>query len=310
MIFEVTEDVFRAAFEDAERSHVLVTLIRLAGDAPHAIAHEVVETDDAITWRERWLATLGRLRREVEASLRSGTTESTLASPQKTRARIVAGRSDVGARPPTLSLEDGLSVAKRPFSIWVEDNDSDRAFLLLVAGPNLKQRLLKLEGEPCHAVRFEHGGGGVIVRQLQRLSALDALRSWVMVDSDREAPDPDVEPPQKVRDMIAASERLGFRLHVLERREIENYIPLAAMSWWCRNETPYNRQFSEACRSLLVRELERLDDRRFIDMKIALGRQCGEIFADDGPGWRPRWFDDDGSGRELAALRVSLEESI
>lgn len=308
MIFEVTEDVFRAAFEDAARSHDLITLIRLAGDAPHAVAHEVVETNDPVTWRARWLATLGRLRMEVEASLRSGTAESTLASPQKSRARIVAGRSDAAARPPRLSLEDGLSVVKRPMSIWVEDNDSDRAFLLLVAGRKLRQRLLAFEGEPCHAVRFEHGGGGVIVRQLQRLTELDALRSWVMVDSDREAPDEALA--EKVRDMITASKRLGFCLHVLERREIENYIPLAAMSWWCRNETAYNRQFSEACRSLLVRELERLDDRRFIDMKIALGRQCGEIFADSRPGWRPRWFDEDGSERELAALRTSLEESL
>ncbi|MBK6533150.1 MAG: hypothetical protein IPF99_27250 [Deltaproteobacteria bacterium] len=312
MIFEFTEDAFRRATEHPASisASALVALLHHASESPHTAAYEPVdEPDDAKTWRSRWLSRLDvRLRAEIDASLRSGMTSVVYASPRKARVRVIARQSNLTIKPPELSIDDALAVVKGPFSIWLEDNESDREFLLRLVGHSLRQRLLLLESQASPAVRFEHGGGNVINRQLENLTPLRALRSWAMVDSDREEPSADL--PQKVKDIIASSNKNGFRLHVLKRREIENYIPLGALDWWCRNETTYNQQFTADCRSLLVRELTRLDTRSFIDMKIALGRQCAQIFSDNAVGWRPAWFNADGSESEFNELRSSLEESI
>ncbi len=306
MIFAVDTAVFDSAINDFDRSRLLASLVDLGGREPHAIYP--VDGCDGVCGR--WLAGCGRHAQLYRLTLQDGTAQASRASSRKARASVIAGPSDFVATPRRLSLVDAEALVRMPLSIWLEDNDSDRGFLERAIGQKLCSRLRKLEGEPVAAVRFEHGGGAVILRQLQSLQPLHAARSWAMIDSDREAVD--APEPTKVSNIRSACASKGIELRVLARREVENYLPLPILEWWARNETTYNTEFSAAERSSKVLQFGRHppDLRFFVDMKSHFGRRCAKIFQDNGPAWRQRLFADDGSQDEFEAIRSSLEERL
>lgn len=306
MIFEVDDQVFVEAVTNDGRSQRLASLVTLAGREPHAIHARSGESGPAL----QWLNGCGRHAASYRETLREGTRQASRASAERSRVTVVAGRTDLSATPRAASVEDAETLARTPLSVWLEDSESDRGFLDRAVGQRLRDRLRRLEREPLRAVRFEHGGGGVIQRLMAELQPLHAVRSWAMIDSDREKPG--AAEPEKVAKTRSTCAAQSIELHVLARREAENYLPPAVLEWWARTETEYNNQFSTANRSALVRALlERTrEERAFIDMKSALGRRCGEMFRDNAPEWRPRWFDDDGSQAEFEAIKRSLEERL
>jgi hypothetical protein len=113
----------------------------------------------------------------------------------------------------------------------VENGVNDRMFVLAVASPEAKKRLLELEREA--SIEFKNGGGLGTMRQVlkQDLNSQThvPLRSWVLFDSDAASPGAPSNESQLLR-TLCVNHRVHF--HQINRRSIENYIPPAALRQW------------------------------------------------------------------------------
>lgn len=133
-----------------------------------------------------------------------------------------------------LSLPDALVFLRSEFRVLVEDNSRDREFVLAIAKPEWRKRLLEMETKGW--LRFEHGGG--ITRMPETIgvakqSPLARFCLWVLFDSDSLAPD---NPSDPVRSLMAlCGENIAF--HCLERRAVENYLPLLALEHWAAHSS-------------------------------------------------------------------------
>lgn len=132
-----------------------------------------------------------------------------------------------------LNVDSAYEVLMRPFTIFIEDNSSDRAFLLAVARPGYREWLVSRERSAW--LTFEHGGGiPSMERQIRERSATYpsfALTAWTMFDSDAMSPGQPSEASNRLRDLCG---RLSLRHHQLQRREAENYLPRRALKSWAQ----------------------------------------------------------------------------
>ncbi len=115
---------------------------------------------------------------------------------------------------------------------------TDRAFLLSMAEP--EQRELFADYEREGFLKFEHGGGlDKMLGKIDKENDETSLgRLWVLFDSDRLRPD---EPSHTARKL---DKRCGDKIphHMLERRSMENYLPLSALAAWAVQPAPRNRR--------------------------------------------------------------------
>jgi hypothetical protein len=145
-------------------------------------------------------------------------------------------RIQTGAFPPRverreliLSLSEALEFLRSPFQVLLEDKLHDREFILAIAKPEWRERLLEMERKKW--LHFEHGGGlsrmPETVRKA-RQSPVTRLCLWVLFDSDSLAPGKPSEPVRKFMGICGAD----IAFHCLERRAVENYLPLMALEHW------------------------------------------------------------------------------
>jgi hypothetical protein len=304
MIFTVTESAFRAAIQgQGSLTVALIALCHLASEDPHAIEPELnVDPRDASSVCAQWLRQLpGKVELALRANLMDGAKRATRASSRKARARVAPERSDPRSDPPVLSIEDACVVAALPLSIWLEDSRSDRAFVLRAAD---RRRSHIEHWERTRALQFQHGGGSTLARQVKELSPLCALRAFVLSDSDRESATASL--PDKIDSLREICVARGIPLHILKRREIENYLPREALQWWSAYSTDYNKTFREWVAAAYT---DADEARWYVDMKSVLGNRCWCII-DDAEGWRWQWLVRDGSAEELRELVSMLEERL
>lgn len=139
-----------------------------------------------------------------------------------------------------------LRLLQRPLKLLVENSRNDRAFLLKLAEPGQRSRLIA--AIEAGWIEFEMGGG--LTEMHQRLLGftggahtladhlkVELARLWVMFDRDVDPLDHTQESKQsrKLRE-CAAQLTVPWPLaaHQLERRAIENYVPAETIrGWWC-----------------------------------------------------------------------------
>ena len=134
------------------------------------------------------------------------------------------------ADPPRLPLATALEFLRRPLVIKVENQRNDGAFLKRVGLNRWREAL-------AHSLqrgwlRIDHGGGMDEMRvNIESLGASDndiaeCLRSWLLFDSDCREPGVSSQQSESLRQLCMAS---GIAHHQLERRAIENYLPLPVL---------------------------------------------------------------------------------
>jgi len=129
-----------------------------------------------------------------------------------------------------VKLSQAVNFLRMPFRILVEDNKSDRNFILSVATGG--HRKVLLEREQNHWISFEHGGGSGLAERAEKyaLQTLESLRTWVLFDSDALAPGFPSRQAKKIATVCGEK----IRFHQLQRRTIENYLPLLALEHWSK----------------------------------------------------------------------------
>jgi hypothetical protein len=178
-----------------------------------------------------------------------------------------------------LSIDDALTLLQKPFRIFLENGVSDRGFLLAMievaigATPAADGRAYREEFErraDREWLEFEGCGGvGELEKRVRWAGNKPdrALRCAALFDSDSVEParaltETEAErrrrAHQRCRAVAQACESGQVAFHMLHRRSIENYLPVAALR---RHRAPAGkaaaRDFERKCRALEALGLER-----------------------------------------------------
>lgn len=218
-----------------------VNTLALDAIAVHAMheKHRVILENDRNLDFLQWLDTLSPVHKEQWTFAISRGYQLEAREPARRTISVVPTEtSNWSANPPLVSLNDAVVFLNRPFHLLLEDAVSDRNFLLKMATPEQKVALLAQEAKG--AVIFENGGG--ITSMPRRIEAIrqegqtSILRCWVMFDSDALSPNVPSDQSERLKNKCLET---GLPFYQLQRRSIESYLPLPALSGWAYNERKY-----------------------------------------------------------------------
>ncbi|WP_368506370.1 hypothetical protein [Bacillus cereus] len=123
-----------------------------------------------------------------------------------------------------ITIDIVLDFLGQPLKIILEDVESDRLFVekcLELLGENQI-------GEPW--VEFVHGGGSALAKVAKSYNG--KCRTFCLLDSDVISPPDTYNTPAKpktIKNIERICEENGYSLHILNKREMENYLPDRAL---------------------------------------------------------------------------------
>ncbi|WP_437629810.1 hypothetical protein [Sorangium sp. So ce854] len=244
--------VFQACFDGR---HDMIT------DPPFAKgASPIVDT---------WLASLPKaLRDEAVFVLDEGASSASQRTSAAVRLRIGdLASSDLRSGTPTATLADALRLLQAPLRLLVENRRNDGAFLRKLAPPTWRGKLI--DALKRRWIELDNGGGlGELTATVMAAARdpMEHMRLWVMFDSDARQPG---QPSADARAALAACQQIQqpwpVPAHCLERRAIENYLPVPALFDWAKRATGPDKTRLRRCAEAF-KELRR-EQREHYNMK-------------------------------------------
>jgi hypothetical protein len=214
----------------------LLAVFQLCFEERHILLTDPIFTAGATPTIDAWLAACPEpLRIEATLVLEQGPVAAAQQTNRTSRL-LLKDVADSYYRQaiPVLKLEDALFVLQSPLRLLVENGRNDGAFLQKVVSPLWRDRLLNALARRW--AEFENGGGiGELTTLILRASKDPRrwMRLWVMFDSDARAKgQPSAQSQRAVRACAATTHPWAVQPQQLERRAIENYLPLPALFAW------------------------------------------------------------------------------
>lgn len=189
------------------------------------------------------------------------------------------------------SIDEAIRYLRQPFALILENSYNDAFFFnsLLENFPK-QSRLIKKHKQNGWFV-YEMGGGSTIQHFLKtKMDSFSGeiftkeshkyLRCYVLMDSDRNYPEDVLK--QGIRELISFLDRIEVPYHVLEKREMENYLPDGAFS-----EITDNCDFVDAYLRLKPTQKDFFDiqngfeDKRFNQIQIEIQELYNDISEED-----------------------------
>ncbi len=203
---------------------------------------------------ERWVDALDADTRKAWRTMVDDTLVREQFEPAVEEVALTNGREAAWQKvPPTLPIGDALDVLLQPYRVILENNVNDRAFVLALCGREARRAVAQAEQRAWLVI--EMGGGSAIVPRVRQVRCSPWLRlvTSVLVDSDAMRPaasgeDPDAVEGHQTRSVRKAADA-QVHLHVLARRSIENYLPLATLDRWASGN-PSRTRVTRALRRL------------------------------------------------------------
>lgn len=245
MVFEIEDAVFARAATDPEPGAPYHSALRRLLECER-LSHRMIPGDVTAAGYREWLEGLGprdraRIDHIIETSFLS------LAGETAPCFRVSADPTSTWEQR-RLSVPDAAALAERPLTILVENRDSDRAFLLAVAPPPWRRRMLEME--ESGALSFDSRGGVAEIikwaralfdlRIRDRAWWLERLRTAIVVDRDVTGGAPTTASPDRAELLTKVGEHPEPWLMpavVLSRRAIENFLPDVGVSELCPDQT-------------------------------------------------------------------------
>ncbi len=258
----------------------LTALIKFGVDERHLIQVEPPDADEVQNWLDKQSEDI---REECQLAFDFGYRLDSDEYGQFSPFTIQVGvdKARWNQKEPLLPLDIALKFLSQPFIIFVENRRNDSAFLRATATGWRKDELEKFLNQ--NWIKFEAGGGmGEVLKQVEEISEQPEkyLRHFVLFDSDAKKPKMIDKKSQKV--VQGCSDKL-ICYHQLRRREIENYLPLAALWNWttvnCKKKTRISRRKKvEAFEKLSLKQRHHFDMKKGFqgDFKIKAGEKGTE----------------------------------
>jgi hypothetical protein len=284
-------------FEPPVQDASLVSFFNYALDERHR-----VEADLAHPAASAWLAEQSRgLQEEIRLAV-DASVEAEAREPAHTR--VIVGRfaaTDFASRPTRIRLEDAGAFLEAPVSLLLEDQSTDRAFLLTMLTLEERRSLEKQAGRGY--VRVDHGGGlGSMRTQVieRRQNPMTPHRLWVLFDSEALRPNTPSAQSEALRTACG-----DVPYYQLSRRQIESYIPGAALNAWASD---VKRAAQRRRRAVLNAFLSmRAEQRHHFNLKAGFARDAqrmdataGDLYDDVPDGDKARLAN--GFGAQISSL--------
>ena len=261
--------------------------------------HRIVVQDDDAPLFLTWLEGLNKTQRaEWSAIMEDGYLREAFEPARRSIYVTPEQHSEWDRAPPRLSVRDLVQFISLPFRILLEDNVSDRGFLLKMATSD--QRNFFVSRETDGHIVFEHGGG--ITSMARRVATIrerddhqSRLSVWAMFDSDALQP---MQPSSQSESLKDKCVQAQIPHHRLERRSIENYLPMNAISSWA-----YARRTEREARFLALLELNDVQ-RNHYNFKHGFLGDAGRPAPGSGELYNGL------SGKTIAALQRGLGAGI
>lgn len=236
MIIQVLNDVFADGRNDDLLDNLWKTI-----EGPHSLYLKNDSEIDAII-NSSWFLGLRNTKQKAISEMILKTIQSS--SSTKPRIKI----SQIGEE--CFSIEEAIKYLDQPFSLIIENRLNDAPFFDSLFKHFPKQAKKIEEHKEERWFKYEMGGGSTIMHGLRaemrsfynpifKRHASEYLRCFVLIDSDRNYPDEELKSDTKK--LIQFLERCKVPYHILEKREMENYLPEDVFS-----EIADNREFIDA----------------------------------------------------------------
>lgn len=228
---------------------------------------------DRVTF-EHWLGRQGAgLHAPLRALLdRSLDPEFTRAPPEVALRVSEADdeRVDDRGRNATVSLRRAIELTEMPLRLVLENGVNDAAFLRKAAPPGELRDWLEY-AVAQRWIEFINGGGSFLHRLLASYGPWQRLRAWALCDAEAWTPRSisGIDHRQVATFRTEAARAPRVPLEVLERRAIENYIPLSALKRWAHERSGTRREERQR-RAHFTEALTPLDARRPPHTRFAL----------------------------------------
>jgi hypothetical protein len=303
VIFVIEQGLFASG---AEPLHLLA-LVRFAYEGRHIVLTRPSFNRAANDEVNRWAKKLGTFVSDLieEAFGRS------LLAYQSTTCTIEAvveerGDSFWEPYPLRLTLADAVWLAEQPLRIVVENRRNDGAFLRRLM-PVARQAMF-LQALARGWLRFEHGGGSDIVGYAEGLAEepRETRRTWAVLDSDASASG---QPSKQAEGRRLKLAEVGVGAHMLERRAIENYLPLAVLRQWVTLEK--GREKTRRRRAVEAIEGKTPPQKHYETMKKILGERAGAGALYRGPvTFHGDWVQREGFTTEADMIATAIFERL
>lgn len=226
-----------ALFDDPSRDFHLTNLLCDAVGRPHQL---LVGPDggDRLVF-DQWVGRQGLgLRAPLMALVDYGMDPEFTRAPPGVVIKVSeadAERIDAGGWRATATLRRTIDLVQMPLRIVLENGVSDRAFLRKIAPPGEFRDFLD-HAETERWIEYVNGSGSMLGKLLASYDPWQRLRTWAMCDAETWLPTAitKVEHHQVVAFRRESEREPRIPLEVLERRAIENYIPITALKRWAR----------------------------------------------------------------------------
>ncbi len=153
-----------------------------------------------------------------------------------------AAAPDLQVETPIMNVDQADILSKKPFRIFVENDEADRDFLLTFSNAEQKKKIEELE--EAQLIQFEHCGGITElpkkVAKFTNKTELNHLIAMAVFDSD--APQPG-EASTQADCALKKCVNCGIAASRLSRRAIENYLLRSWLNTWV-NKTTARRERS------------------------------------------------------------------
>lgn len=246
MIFDIADSIFEAALTGTVSSFDLLELLKFGFEGRHRILVDPpfdAFGDDAAN---RWLSTLSPLdvQEQAEDALQRGQM-SDVGWEMEVEVRVEdVVEVDWRASVPRLPLGGALRLAKQPLRVVVENWKNDGEFLRRIC-PSFNRTLL-VDALDQGWMHIEHGGGvGEMKNRVESICREDTkrpekrMRIWLMFDSDIKEPGGTDEQTSKLENRCRKPET-PVAYHRLQRRAIENYLPMRALQDYTQSGSASN----------------------------------------------------------------------
>lgn len=230
MRVRLAPELFQAPVDDL----LLTTLFYYALDGRHHIEAELAHPIIAAWLQHQSVGVQEQITLAVDLSA-----EAEALQPSRTVAEIgMFDATNFGSTPIRLRPADARAFLERPFALLLEDEISDRDFLLKML--TKEERKVLQERIDRGFVRVQHGGGLPNMRRhiLDRQGD-PALRhtTWVLFDSDAMQPGVPSAQSEALRAVCG-----GIPHHQLRRRYMESYLPARALNGWAARGSDHDER--------------------------------------------------------------------
>jgi hypothetical protein len=254
----------------------------------------------------RWLEARDPLVRDAAEAALEGSLSAYHNTTSLAEFRVEArAQSHWEGTPPVLTPEDAARVLALPLLLLLEDRRADKLFLRSVL-PEPRRGELR-DALERGWVRAEHGGGlGNMKKYVESLrdEPAERMRVWVLFDSDAQQPGQPSRDSEALRNTCTDA---ALFHHQLQRRSIENYLPLEALYDWAgqRRGEPGTKLLRKV---QAFEALKPKTQRHHVDMKTMFENDhLAELFRFNVD---PVWLHNDGQGPELDAIAQGLFERM